>query len=155
MNISIMEISAIPTLMHWRAEVIENVFGVVPSRRLLVANRRYYRQHIPDGTHIAVVADVDGTDAGCGAICMSDELPSPENPSGRCAYLMNIYVREEFRGRGVGRAIVRWLVEKARQLGCDKIYLETTDCARPLYKSIGFNELPGIMIYADIQDSES
>lgn len=155
MKVGIREISAIPTLMHWRAEVIENVFGVVPSRRLLVTNRRYYRQHIPDGTHIAVVADVDGTDAGCGAICLSDELPSPENPSGRCAYLMNIYVRGEFRGQGVGHAIVRWLVEKARQLGCDKIYLETTDCARPLYKSIGFSELPGIMIYADIQDSES
>ncbi len=26
-----------------------------------------------------------------------EELPSPDNPSGKCAYLMNIYVREAFR----------------------------------------------------------
>lgn len=151
----IREITAIPTLMHWRKEVIENVFGMTPSKRLLVANRRYYRQHIADGTHIAVVAEMDGTDVGCGAMCLSEELPSPDNPSGKCAYLMNIYVREEYRGHGTGHSIVRWLVDKARESGCDKIYLETTEGARPLYKSIGFKELNGFMKYADIQHSES
>lgn len=155
MNVTIREITAIPTLMRWRREVIENVFGVVPSKRLVVANRQYYLKHIADGSHIAVVADVDGDDAGCGAICLSEELPSPDNPSGRCAYLMNIYVRDGFRLHGVGHSIVRWLVGKARELGCDKIYLETTDGARSLYKSVGFKELPGIMKYADVQNSES
>lgn len=139
--------------MHWRREVIENVFGTEPSKRLMVANRQYYRRHIADGTHIAVVASTDDTDAGCGAICLTEELPSPDNPSGRCACLMNIYVREEFRNRGVAHAIVRWLVNKARQLGCDKIYLETTDMAQPLYRNIGFNDLPGTMKYADLQNS--
>lgn len=155
MNIGIKEITALPTLMHWRIVVMEDVFGVTPSRRLLVENRRYYRKHIADGTHIAVVAQADGEDAGCGAICLSEELPSPDNTSGRCAYLMNIYVRPEYRRHGIGHSIVRWLVEKARQLGCGKIWLETTDRARTLYRSIGFRELPGIMKYADIQDSES
>ena len=68
---------------------------------------------------------------------------------------MNIYVRHEYRRHGVGHAIVRWLVDKAKDLGCDKIYLETTDCARPLYNSIGFKDMPGIMKYADIQNIES
>ena len=153
MNVTIHEVSAIPTLIRWRKEVIEHVFGEEPSKRLLVANRQYYRRHIDDGTHIAIVASAYDTDAGCGAICLTEELPSPDNPSGRCAYLMNIYVREEFRSRGVAHAIVRWLVDKARELGCDKIYLETTDMAQSLYKSIGFNDLPGIMKYADIQNS--
>lgn len=155
MKVTIREITAIPTLMHWRKEVIENVFGVTPSKRLLVANRRYYQKHIADGSHIAVVAEADDTDAGCGAICLSEELPSPDNPSGRCAYLMNIYVRREYRERGVGHAIVGWLVDKARALGCDKIYLETTDCARTLYKDIGFKDLTGLMKYADVHNSQS
>lgn len=155
MNINIREITTIPTLMRWRAEVIENVFGEPPSKRLLVANRQYYRKNIADGTHIAVVAEVDGSDVGCGATCLTEELPSPDNPSGKCAYLMNIYVRKEYRGNGIGHAIVRRLVEKARFSGCDKIYLETTAGARSLYKSIGFEELPGIMKYADVQNSES
>lgn len=155
MKVTIREITAIPTLMHWRKEVIENVFGVTPSKRLLVENRRYYQKHIADGSHIAVVAEADDSDAGCGAICLSEELPSPDNPSGRCAYLMNIYVRREYRERGVGHAIVGWLVDKARALGCDKIYLETTDCARTLYKDIGFKDLTGLMKYADVHNSQS
>ena len=105
-------------------EVVGEVFGAVPSAELLSANRRYYERHIPDGSHLAVVARKDGTDTGCGAICLSDELPSPDNPSGRCAYLMNIYVRPAYRSQGIGHAIVRRLVEIARRKGCDKIYLE-------------------------------
>ncbi len=155
MKVNMREVIVIPTLMHWRKEVIENVFGVVPSKELMAANRMYYMKHIADGSHIAIVAEIDDQDVGCGAICLSDELPSPDNPSGRCAYLMNIYVRKEYRGHGVGHSIVCWLVEKARQLGCDKIYLETTDGARSLYKDIGFKELSGFMKYADIQNSES
>ena len=85
-KLSIREITVIPTLMHWRAEVIENVFGEKPSKRLLVANRRYYREHIADGSHMAVVAEIGDRGVGCGAICLSEELPSPDNPSGRCAY---------------------------------------------------------------------
>lgn len=155
MKVSIKEVTAIPTLMHWRREVIENVFGVIPSKRLLAANRQYYRRNIAEGRHIAIIAEIDGAGVGCGAICISEELPSPDNPSGKCAYLMNIYVRHEYRRHGVGHAIVRWLVDKAKDSGCDKIYLETTDRARPLYNSVGFKDLPGIMKYGDIQNIES
>lgn len=155
MNIEIREVTALPTLMYWRREVIENVFGMEPSRRLLVENRRYYRRHIADGTHIAVVARADGEDAGCGAVCLTEELPSPDNPSGRCAYLMNIYVRAPFRAHGVGRAIVQWLLEKSRGCGCGKIWLETTGDGKPLYTKTGFRELPGIMKYEDIQHRQS
>lgn len=155
MKVTIRETTVIPTLMHWRKEVIETVFGVVPDKALLVANRRYYLKHITDGTHIAVIAEADGEDAGCGAMCLSDELPSPDNSSGRCAYIMNIYVRSPYRRHGIGHAIVRRLVEKAHELGIRKITLETTDGARPLYNSIGFHEMPGIMKYADLQNSES
>lgn len=129
MNIKIREITAIPTLMYWRKEVIENVSGEVPSKRLLVEIRRYYRTHIVDGTHIAIVAEADGTDVGCGAICLFDGLPSSGNPSGRCACLVNIYVRREYRRRGIGRTIIKWLVAKARQSGYDKIWFESTDKA--------------------------
>lgn len=155
MNITVREITAVPTLMHWRSEVIGHVFEQPPSKRLLVANRRYYRKHIADGTHIAIVAEADGADAGCGAMCLTEELPSPDNPSGQCAYLMNIYVREAYRGQGVAHTIVEWLVKRAQALGCDKIYLETTEAARPLYQSTGFKEMSGIMKYAHNQDRKS
>lgn len=147
MNVNIRQVIVIPTLLHWRKEVIEQVFGVKPSKELLVANRLFYQKHIADGTHIAIVAEINDTDVGCGSICFSEELPSPDNPTGKCGYLMNIYVRKAYRGRGIGHTIVEWLVEKAIRSECGKIFLETTDEACSLYKSIGFKELPGIMKY--------
>ena len=77
MNVTMRRVIVIPTLMHWRREVIENVFGVIPSKALMAANRRYYQQHIADGSHIAVVAELGDTDVGCGAVCLSEELPAP------------------------------------------------------------------------------
>lgn len=151
----IMPLTDLGLLMDWRREVIETVFGVEPSGKLIEANRRYYETHIADGSHMAFVATADGAGAGCGAICIQEELPSPDNPSGRCAYLMNIYVRPVFRGHGIGHAIVERLVEAARGAGCDKISLETTDAARTLYRSSGFREYKDIMKYADIQDQQS
>lgn len=146
--LQITQISAIPTLMRWRAEVLREVFGGEPGARLLVANRQYYRQHSADGSHLAFVArDESGEECGCGSVCFSDELPSPDNPTGRCAYLMNIYVRRPFRRRGYGHQIVKRLIEEAKQRNCGKIYLETTGEGRPVYVSLGFRELPDMMKY--------
>lgn len=117
------QITALPTLMRWRAEVIRNVFGVEPHPRLLVANRQYYRKHIADGSHLAFVAAENGEDCGCGSVCFTDELPSPDNPTGRCAYLMNIYVREPFRNRGTAHLIVGRLLEEARKRGQRERYI--------------------------------
>lgn len=131
--------------MRWRAEVLRHVFDQEPSRRLLVENRRYFREHVADGSHEAYVASVDGEQCGCGAVCFYDELPSPDNPTGRCAYLMNIYVREPFRNRGIAHQIVRQLIGEANNRGCGKIYLETTPGARHVYRSIGFDDFSGFM----------
>ena len=143
--VSVREITAIPTLMRWRAEVISHVFGETPGRRLLVEIRKYYRSHIPDGSHLAFVAEMDGEECGCGSVCITEELPSPDNPTGRRACLVNIYVRREFRNRGVGRAIVSRLVDEAGKRGCGVIYLETTADGRPLYLSAGFVAMPDAM----------
>lgn len=155
MNCIIRPLEDIDQLLEWRKEVMTVVFGQPPSDELMAANKDYYSRHIADGSHIAVVAEIDGIRAGCGAVCLTEELPSPDNSSGRCGYIMNIYVRPEYRSQGVGHQIVRNLVTVARESGCDKIYLETTPGARSLYNSIGFKELPGIMKYEDVHNPES
>lgn len=144
--ITLRKATDIPTLMDWRREVLENVFGAEPADDVMNANRRYYERHIADGSHVALIAEADdGEETGCGALCLYDEMPSPENPDGLCGYLMNIYVRAPHRRRGIGSAVVRRLVELARERGCGKIYLETTDLGRPLYKELDFEPMPDMM----------
>ncbi len=133
--------------MRWRAEVIENVFRQKADKDLLSANRQYYEKHIADRSHIAFVAERDGEECGCGAVCFTEELPSPDNSSGRCAYLMNIYVRIGFRNQGIAHKIVSRLIDEAKRRDCGKIYLETTEEGRAVYQSLGFRDLPDIMKY--------
>ena len=132
-------------LMGWRKEVIASVFNQQADEVLQMENRNYYARHIADGSHVAVEAKVDGKPAGCGGLCLQNELPSPDNPNGRCGYLMNIYVRPQYREHGVGSAVVEYLVQTARNLKCDKIYLESTIHAMPLYQNLGFQDMDGMM----------
>lgn len=145
MTIDLRKISDVEELIKWRAEVIEAVFGEKADQALLSANREYYVKHLCDDTHMAFVAEFNGIEAGCGAVCFYDELPSPDNLTGRCAYLMNIYVRPDYREKGIAKMLVRHLVNKARDRHCGKIYLETTDAGRSLYSAVGFDEMKDMM----------
>ena len=138
----------IEELMQWRMEVLQHVFSLSADSdmtRLQEENRRYYDQQIPHSGHIACFARLNGETVGCGGVCLYEEMPSPDNPDGRCAYLMNIYCREAHRHRGVGRTIVRWLVGQALGKGIKKIYLETSDSGRRLYETMGFQEMKDMM----------
>ena len=141
----IKQIFSIDELLEWRREVIKNVFGEEPSAELLASNESFYKRHIPDGSHLAFLAMEDGEEVGCGALCLTEELPSPDNPSGKCGYLMNIYVRAPYREKGIGHRIVKHLIQEAKAANCGKIYLETTPEGRPVYKSLGFHDLPDMM----------
>ncbi len=141
-------------LLEWRMMVLREVFSLPEScdtGRLRESCRAYYEKELAAGGHVACFAWVDGLIAGCGGMCLYDEIPSPENPSGKCAYLMNIYTLPELRRHEIGRCIVDWLVARARERGIVKIYLESTRAGRRLYHDVGFRnmsdmlKLPGLL----------
>lgn len=141
-------LAELDTLIAWRMEVLRCVFSIpkeTDTAELRNANIEYYKRALTDGTHIACFADLQGEIVGCGGLCLYDEMPSPDNPSGHCAYLMNIYVRPEHQGYGTGKRIVRWLVGAALASGIKKIYLETSEAGRLLYSVLGFIEMKDMM----------
>ena len=145
MEIREIDISELDTLILWRMEVLREVFADsknVDWQALEADNREYYNREIPSGGHIACLVTPE---IGCGGLCIYDEMPSPDNPSGRCAYLMNIYVRPEYRGKGYGKDIVTWLIHQARALDITKIYLESSACAKPMYRQLGFGDMQDYM----------
>ncbi len=143
------DLSDLDLLMQWRMEVLNEVFP--PSEYyfpegLEEENRNYYKWALAEEKHIACFVRVDGEIVGCGGLCLYQEMPSPDNPSGQCAYLMNIYCRSPFRKQGVGEAVIRWLTDQAKERNITKIYLETSKRAKRLYEQIGFCEMEDMMI---------
>lgn len=130
-------------ILQWRRRVVAAVFGREPNESLIDANAAYLEH---TGTYDFYVAEMDGEAVGCGAVCYSREMPSPGNPSGRNGFLVNIFVTDDVAGRGVARAIVGALVERARFKGCDKIFLEATPVAREICDDIRFRNFDGLMV---------
>jgi putative acetyltransferase len=80
---------------------------------------------------------VDDQIAGCIALRKLDDSTGE---------MKRLYVRPEFRGRGLGKPIVQTLIHEAQLIGYSKIRLDTIpgrmDQAINLYRSIGFKEIP-------------
>lgn len=135
----------LPLLMEWRMRVLEEVFSdyenvdwdVIRSQ-----NIEYYKKHLKSETHTPCFAyEENGSVIGCGGICYQTEMPSPDNLTGTCGYLMNIYTVPEVRGSGVGKKIIEYLIADAKIRKTGKIYLESSDVAKALYESIGFQSM--------------
>ena len=65
-------------------------------------------------------------------------MPTYHNPTGRKAYIMNMYTAPEYRRQGIAIHTLDLLVNDARKQGVSQIALEATDMGRPLYEKYGF-----------------
>lgn len=68
----------------------------------------------------------------------------PIEHAGEVAWLEELYVEPDQRNRGIGRALVREVIERAEQRGCVSVELEVTRSharAARLYTREGFRDL--------------
>jgi putative acetyltransferase len=83
-----------------------------------------------------LLAHHDGQLAGCIAL---------RKLTGDVCEMKRLYLRQNFRGKGLGRAMLNALLNEAKRIGYSKIRLDTLpgrmDDAISLYRSIGFKEI--------------
>jgi GNAT superfamily N-acetyltransferase len=103
------------------------------------ATREYFSRALPAGEHCGIVAEAEGIVVGCGGMVFMERPPYQGNLIGREAYLMNMYTMTEWRGKGIGAAIVEELVRCAREAGAKRISLDAERNARRLYAKAGFH----------------
>lgn len=101
-------------------------------------SREYYEESLRTGEHIAYLVFDGKKFVGAGGVSFFRVMPTYHNPTGRKAYIMNMYTRPDYRRKGIARRTLELLVEEAEKKGIKHISLEATDMGRPLYERFGF-----------------
>ena len=109
------------------------------------ASRDYYLRALVDGSHTAVLVFDNDKFIGAGAVSYYQVMPTYHNPSGKKAYIMNMYTNPEYRRQGIAFKTLNILVNDAKKRGITQIYLEATDMGKPLYEKYGFTIMPSEM----------
>lgn len=98
----------------------------------------YYKTALSDKTHIAILVYDNDRCVGTGGVSFFQVMPTYHNPSGKKAYIMNMYTASEYRRRGIALYTLDLLVKKAKEMGVAHISLEATDMGRCVYEKYGF-----------------
>jgi GNAT superfamily N-acetyltransferase len=122
------------------------VLGVVPDGRpstedpLDIAAYRAAWRHIADADDGGVVLVATDADEVVG-VCQLIVFRHLQAHGGLCAELESVHVHPDHRGTGVGCALLRAAIARARDLGCYRVQL-TSNTARPnahrFYERLGF-----------------
>lgn len=98
----------------------------------------YYQMALSDDSHIAYLVYDGDMIVGTGGISYFSVMPTYHNPSGKKAYIMNMYTKPEYRRKGIAFKTLDLLVDDAKGRGIAAISLEATAMGRALYEKYGF-----------------
>jgi GNAT superfamily N-acetyltransferase len=84
------------------------------------------------------LAWVDGAAVGMASLFEYRRMPRPGRPPSCWGYVSNMFVRADWRRRGIGTALLRAIVETADERGYARLALSPSEESLPLYRSAGF-----------------
>jgi len=83
-----------------------------------------------------LLATSDGQSAGC--VALHKSAPN-------ISEMKRLYVRPQFRGKGLGKALAERIINEAREIGYKKLRLDTVEpvmrTAVAMYRQLGFREI--------------
>lgn len=98
----------------------------------------YYKNTLETGEHIGYLVYDNETFIGAGGVSFYQVMPTYHNPTGKKAYIMNMYTAPAYRRQGIAFHTLDLLVKDVRKQGVSQIALEATEMGRPLYEKYGF-----------------
>jgi GNAT superfamily N-acetyltransferase len=142
-------ISDVTDLIHMRVEFLNEVQKLKSSAgegELYFSLKEYFTENMNTDRFIAWVATDNGVIVGTSGLYLYSLPPSYKIKTGKVAYIMNMYTKPAYRGRGIAPTLFGRLIEESKERGCHKISLHATDMGRPLYLKFGFKASDNEMI---------
>jgi len=125
---------------------INSIRSDIEQEKMETANRAYFKKSIADDCFVAWLAFDGSKIVGTSGLSFSVVPPTVKCPDGKVAYIMNMFTFPDYRKQGIGMALLKKIVEEAKNRGYKKITLNATEMGRALYERYGFTDAKGDMI---------
>jgi len=101
--------------------------------------REWLRPRLADGSYFGWIAEEDGLPVGGLGMIILVWPPHPLHPTdSRRAYILNVYVEPERRGRGIASLLMKLAEQESRALGISYLVLHATEAGRRVYEKLGW-----------------
>lgn len=112
--------------------------GIEPVVNIDQYLHEFFEEHFKSNQLYQILACVDGKIIATGAICFYFYPPSYTNPTGRIAYITNMYTDPMYRKQGIATNILGMLKEETKRRKVQIMRLGASQMGRPIYEKIGF-----------------
>lgn len=137
-------ISDIPYLVSLRKQQLLDE-GSVPVNDIDTELTEYFTSCLVANTFVSWLAVNDNTIVATSGICFYRLPPTYSNPTGRVAYITNMFTMKEYRRRGIASALFKLVIDEAKKQNYKLIRLHASANGKPLYSRFGFVDTDGFM----------
>ena len=107
--------------------------------------KKYFSENIANNKFIAWLAIENNEIIATSGLCFYELPPTYRNPSGKVAYITNMFTKKEFRRKGIATILFEKIINEAKILNYKILRLHTSVYGKGLYKKYGFMDSEGFM----------
>jgi len=132
----------VPILVELRKQqLLDEGEGQPPDHELVA----YFAAAISNGSFVSWIMEEEGDIIATSGVCFYSVPPACSNPTGRTAYITNMYTKPAYRRRGIATELLGMAISEARARGCRRIWLHASAHGKSIYQKNGFLDLDGFM----------
>jgi GNAT superfamily N-acetyltransferase len=106
--------------------------------QVVKATRAFFAESLASGHAVTALAEIKGEPVAACVMIFDRHLPRLRQPTGLSPYIMNMYVRPEYRRLKIATKLLQLLIVRARQAGASVITLHYWPRKSALYEKVGF-----------------
>ena len=105
----------------------------------------YFTSAMIDASFVGWVMEDGGEIIATSGLCFYTLPPNFSNPTGRTAYVTNMYTKPEYRCKGIATTLLGLVIGEARSRGYNVIRLHASEYGKSIYMRAGFVDSDGYM----------
>ncbi len=106
----------------------------------------YFCSQISEGAFISWVMENEDEIIATSGVCFYLLPPNYSNPTGKTAYVTNMYTKPEYRRKGIAAELLNMVISEAKSRGYKVIRLHASEYGKSLYLKAGFLDTEGYMV---------